>query len=140
MSLFVRNLSFFADGFELYKKLVMSPKLKATKYDIPVFARVVLITLNRIQSTTEIMEIVRKTVERFPEKLRPRLLQHSDRGTDYMNMFDAIAMTVEYPATRRFLMLYFLSIIKDKDLFLKTDIGGSSPVLYLLLTVFSAIK
>ena len=124
MSLFVRNLSLFSDGFGLFKNLVMNSKLKATKYDIPVFARVVLITLEHIKSTTELMKIVRFTVNRFPRKLRAKLLKHSDRGTDYMTIFDVVANSTDSPISRRFMMLYFLPIIDDKNLFIKMDKGG----------------
>ena len=128
MNLFVRNFSSFSDGFGLFKKLVMNPKLKATKYDIPLFARVLSITLCHIKSSSELMEIVRFTLNRFTREQQTRILKYVDKGTDYKNRLDNVAIDVDSVISRRFLMLHFLPIIADNDLCIKMDIGGLSPI------------
>ena len=78
MNLFVGNLMHFSNGYGLFKDLVMNKDQKTlSKYDIPVFARLLNITISRLESTTEILEIVRFTKNRFSSKLKPKLIKYS---------------------------------------------------------------
>jgi len=129
MGKFLIQIEHFADGFGLFKGLVTNEKFgKVTKEDIPMFVKVLVLTLKYIKWPEEMMEIVQTTVKRFQRvNHAKRLLLFGDRGTGYKSMIDVIA-EIDSVDSRRFLIQFVQEIIEENESSIKVDVGGRSPI------------
>ena len=131
LSYFVQNIGGFPDGIKVYKEKILAPIKSFDEQDIPLWSRIMHITLCYIENEREMITIVKMILDKFDkDQLKIKLLKHADRGTKFLNVFDVMARDSIIGGRR--LWVYFLKFITHGDVLITPDKEGRSPLLQLI--------